>query len=101
MKKILVLFIIVMTLMGLCSCGESKYKPVPSTDEEARVVMTFSADGQSYQMKYELYRALFIGNKAIIDGGDDSVLLIACLLFLDFDFEGLLMLVSLQATSTQ
>lgn len=73
MKKILVLFIIVMTLVGLCSCGESKYEPVPSTDEEVRVVMTFSADGQSYQMKYELYRALFIGNKAIIDGGDDSV----------------------------
>ena len=72
MKKILSLLLILSVLFALCSCGR-KYKPQKSTDEEARVVMTLSLDGEEYEIKYELYRALFLANKSDVDGGDEGV----------------------------
>ena len=73
MKKILIAITIVLTLLALCSCGKEKYEPQPSTDEEARSVISLSVGNKKYEVRYELYRALFIGNKDSVDGGDDSV----------------------------
>ena len=71
MKKLISLAIIIATLLTLVSCGS--YDPVPSTEEEAQVVMTLSIDGKSYDVKYELYRAMFLNFKTEVDGGDSSV----------------------------
>ena len=71
MKKLISLLIILSTLLCLTACN--KYEPVPSTEEESRVVMTLSLDGKKYEVKYELYRALFLTYKSYVDGGDSSV----------------------------
>ena len=72
MKRILFLIIAAIAATVLCSCGAT-YEPVPSTEEEARVVIELNIDGTRYDVKYELYRALFVGNRAIVDDGDTSV----------------------------
>lgn len=72
MKKIISLVIILAALVSLASCGK-KYEPIPSTEEESRVVMTLTLDGESYDVKYELYRAMFLTYKTAVDGGDSSV----------------------------
>jgi|GEM_PF-3387314 len=72
MKKIFSLLIILATLLSLPSCGK-KYEPIPSTEEESRVVMTLTLDGETYDVKYELYRAMFLAYKTTVDGGDSSV----------------------------
>lgn len=72
MKKTLSLFLILTLMFALFSCG-NPYEPVPSTEEEARTVMTLSFDGEAYEIKYELYRAFFLTYKSEIDGGDNSV----------------------------
>ena len=71
MKKLISLIIILAALLSLTSC--EKYKPVPSTEEEARVVMVLSLDGEKYEVKYELYRAMFLAYKSMVDEGDSSV----------------------------
>ena len=71
MKKLISIIMILATLLGLTSCN--KYKPVPSTEEEARVVMTLNLDGEEYEVKYELYRAMFLAYKSLVDAGDPSV----------------------------
>lgn len=71
MKKIISLLIIFAALLSLSSC--EGYDPVPSTEEEERTVMTLSLDGETYNVKYELYRAMFLTYKSSVDGGDASV----------------------------
>ena len=71
MKKLISIIIILATLLCLTSC--KKYKPVASTEEEARVVMVLTLDGEKYDVKYELYRAMFLTYKSLVDGGDSSV----------------------------
>lgn len=71
MKKILSLALALITVFSLVGCN--KYKPVRSTREESRVVMTVTVGGEEYDIKYELYRALFLNHKSTVDGGDDSV----------------------------
>ena len=73
MKKIIALFLAVVSLISLISCGEDKYPPVKSTDEEARVVMSVQVEGKKYDIKYELYRALFLSVHEDVDGGDMTV----------------------------
>ena len=73
MKKLFALILFILSATMLFSCGKSEYEPVPSTEEEARVVMTLSIGGKKYDVKYELYKALFIGNKDKVDGGDSTV----------------------------
>ena len=78
MKKILFFLMIIFTVLGLCSCKKEEtkgvyYAPIASTAEESRVVMSFTVDGRTYDVRYELYRALFVGNRYEVDGGDDSV----------------------------
>ncbi len=56
----------------LSSCSEN-YPPIESSEEENRVVMTLRFEEEKYDVKYELYRALFLTLKPSVDGGDDSV----------------------------
>ena len=72
MKKIIPIIIVLSLCLSLFACG-SKYKPVESTQEEKRVMYTMSIDGERYEVKYELYRALFLQYKSKIDGGNASV----------------------------
>ncbi len=72
LKKLLCLTLIFAAVLSLAACS-AKYEPVPSTEEEARVVMRFALDGKKYELKYELYRALFLTYKSQVDGGDESV----------------------------
>ncbi len=73
MKKTIALLLCLITLFSLVSCGDKDYPAVESTDEEKRVVMTISVGKNKYDIRYELYRALFLNIKDSIDGGDPSV----------------------------
>ena len=72
MKKIAIITLMLLFLLALTSCGAS-YEPVKSTDEEATVVFTLTCDNETYEVRYELYRALFLSHKTEIDGGDDTL----------------------------
>lgn len=73
MKKIIALILALASLFSLAACGDkSEYPPVESTEEESRVLMTFSYEGEDYELKYELYRALFLNFKGEYDGGDSA-----------------------------
>lgn len=71
MKRIIALLLVLASVLTLSAC--KKYKPVESSEEEARTVMTLSLDGKTYEVKYELYRALFLNYKTKIDGGNPDV----------------------------
>ena len=77
MKKLTSIVLIIATLalsiLSLASCTKNKYAPVESTAEEKKVVMTLSIDSDKYEVKYELYRALFLALRDEVDGGDRSV----------------------------
>ena len=72
MKKIISLALILVMLLSLAACKDKNFRPVESTDEEARVMMTFSVGKEKYELRYELYRALFLNFAADYDGGDRS-----------------------------
>lgn len=72
MKRIIsAVLLVAMLSCALMSCN--KYPPKRSTREERRVVMTLSLDGEEYEIKYELYRALFLNYKSQVDGGNAGV----------------------------
>ena len=73
MKKFISIIICMAVLLSVVGCAENKYPPVESTEEEARVVMTVKIADKEYDVRYELYRALFLNNKADVDGADSSV----------------------------
>ena len=74
MKKIIAILLMLATVLTLASCKKDKeYPPVESTEEEARTVMTLSIDGNTYDVKYELYRAFFLTYKSKVDGGNPDV----------------------------
>lgn len=73
LKRIICLVLALLFVFGAVGCGESTYEPVESTEEEARVIMTLTIDSKTYEVKYELYRTLFLTYKSEIDGGDSSV----------------------------
>ena len=74
MKRAIIGLIVFSLILSLFSCGgTTEYEPVPSTEEEERVVFTLSIDGKEYEVKYELYRALFLTYADEISGGDDRV----------------------------
>ncbi len=72
MKRITASVLLVIAVFSLFSCS-NKYKPVKSTKEEAKVVLTLEVDNEEYEIKYELYRAFFLNYKSEIDKGDASV----------------------------
>ena len=73
MKKIIALILIISSLITLVACGKNKYEPQESTDEEATTVMTLQYGNKTYEVKYELYRALFLNYKSTVDGGNANV----------------------------
>ena len=73
MKKIIGLLLIVCCLFSLVACGGEAYPPVESTEEEARTVIRLTVDNKTYEVRYELFRALFLAAQDEIDGGDRSV----------------------------
>ena len=72
MKKLIALMLILATLILAVGCKKDKYPEIKSTKEEARVMMSFEVDGDKYEMKYELYRALFLNFSQHYDKGDKS-----------------------------
>ncbi len=72
MKKLTLTVLLLLLSIMLFGCSD-EYEPVESTEEEAQVVLTVTADGDEYEIKYELYRALFLANRDAVDGGDLSV----------------------------
>lgn len=70
MKKIIAVFIL-LTSLFIVSCGT--YPAVESTEEESRVLFTMTIGDEEYDVKYELYRALFLTHKSDVDGGDATV----------------------------
>lgn len=72
MKRFAFILVLLCTLLTFVGC-KGKYPPVESTDEEKKVVMTLSFDGEKYEVKYELYRALFLNYKSTVDGGNSEV----------------------------
>ncbi len=73
MRKIIALLIALFTAISLVSCEKDEYPPQKSTEEEARVVMSIDIENKTYEIKYELYRALFLSVHEEVDGGDMSV----------------------------
>ncbi len=73
MKKFVLALILALTLFAFYGCAEEKYPPVPSTEEEAKVVLTLKIEDKEYDVRYELYRALFLNHKSRIDGGNEAV----------------------------
>ena len=63
MKKLISLILALAAILSLISCGTSEYPSVDSTEEELRVIMTYSLDSEKYEVKYELYRAFFLCGK--------------------------------------
>ncbi len=72
MKKAVAILLLIAALLSFLACGESEYPPVESTEEEARVVMTFKYEKQTYEVKYELYRALFLNFASDYDNGNKA-----------------------------
>lgn len=77
MKKIislaLTVALVISALFTLAACGDRFYPPVESTALENTTVMTVNIDGRTYEIKYELYRALYLTHKSTVDRGDESV----------------------------
>lgn len=71
-KAIALIMTSVLCLFCLVSCSEG-YPPVASTEKEAEVIMTVEFGEKKYDVKYELYRALFLTLKSQVDGGDSAV----------------------------
>lgn len=72
MKKILAILLVLTAILSLASCKKN-YPAVDSTEEEARTVMTLTVGNNTYSVKYELYRALFLTYKSQVDGGNPDV----------------------------
>ncbi|MBE6645252.1 MAG: hypothetical protein E7612_07760 [Ruminococcaceae bacterium] len=72
MKKLIALILCLATLLLAVGCKKDKYPEIKSTAEEARVMMSFSIGKETYEMKYELYRALFLNFSGYYDNGDKS-----------------------------
>ena len=73
MKKLIAVILLMASIFSLASCGDETYDPVESSDVEKTVVMTLKIEEETYNVRYELYRAFFLAYKSEIDGGNASV----------------------------
>ena len=73
MKKIIALLLTLAALLTLAGCKNKVYEPVESTDEEAETVLTMTFGNKTYEVRYELYRALFLTYRDEVDGGKRDV----------------------------
>ncbi len=76
MKKtisvILILALCLGCILSISSC-KKKYERADSTEEEARVVMSLTVGDEVYEVRYELYRTLFLTYRAVVDKGSSDV----------------------------
>ena len=68
MKRAVSLFLLLAILLSLLVGCKEKYPEIESTDKEATVVARLSVGENEYELRYELYRALFLTYKSEIDG---------------------------------
>lgn len=73
MKRLICFLLLFSLCAGILTGCSAKYPAQKSTGDESRVVMTISLDGEKYDIKYELYRALFFARHTELDGGDAGV----------------------------
>lgn len=73
MKKIAFISLLFLSLIIFAGCAEDKYPPVESSEEEARVVISLKIEDKEYEVRYELYRALFLNRKSAVDDGNSQV----------------------------
>ncbi len=73
MKKIISLLLVIITALFTITSCDGYYRPRESTKEESATVIKLSFGDEVYEVKYELYRALFLSLKEEVDGGDESV----------------------------
>ncbi len=72
MKRLIALLLCITCLVSLVACA-NPYPPVDSTDDERRTVMTFTFEGERYEVKYELYRAFaLLYRDAMSEGEGDT-----------------------------
>ncbi len=67
MKKFLIILPLLCVCFSLFSCS-AEYKPVESTAKEKTTVIEISARGKKYEVKYELWRALYLTHKDEVTG---------------------------------
>ena len=60
MKKIVSILCLIALCLSLFACGESEYPPVESTEREAEELFRFSAGGETWRVRYELYRTFYL-----------------------------------------
>ena len=74
MKKIISLFLVIITLLlSLASC-DGYYRPRESTKKEKETVIKLSFENETYEVKYELWRALYLTHKDEVEGeGEEYV----------------------------
>lgn len=72
MKKIIALFLALLTVFSLSACSSTEYEAQQSTEEESRVVYTLTVGNKSYDVRYELYRALFLSYRDEVTGGNEG-----------------------------
>ncbi len=96
MKKTVIFALVLLLAVGmLASCGDDDkyYPPVESTAEESAVVATMELDGKTYEIKKELYDALYHSyaentddvNSVIIERAADIYATLALATRLGFD----------------
>ena len=76
MKKLIAVMLLLAACFAFSGCkkdGKKYYEPVKSTKEEATTVMTLKCGDETYEVRYELYRALFLTHRSEVDGGDPTV----------------------------
>ena len=73
-KRISLILVSALLVLALAGCAGGNYYPeIESSEEEKQVLITLSLDGESYDVRYELYRTLFLTYKSEIDGGNAAV----------------------------
>ena len=73
MKRTAFIMVLLLSLIIFVGCAEDKYPPVDSSEEEANVVISLKIEDKEYEVRYELYRALFLNRKSAVDGGNSQV----------------------------
>ena len=73
MKKIISLFLVIITLFLTLTACDGYYRPEESTEEQKTTVIKLTFGNETYNVKYELYRALFLSLRSEVDGGDEGV----------------------------
>lgn len=73
MKKIISLFLVVILASCVFTSCDGYYRPRESSEKESETVIKLSFANEVYEVKYELYRALFLSLKSEVDGGNEGV----------------------------